>query len=236
MAVAVPKAISKFQSSRSLRTATREASDIFNPLSTFQSSRSLRTATIPRPRRDCNITISILAVLADRDSTLCDILRLTNNFNPRGPCGPRRCRSCRSRRDRRISILAVLADRDVRLLYYTCVVTADFNPRGPCGPRRLQPGGRCLYHRHFNPRGPCGPRRDIDAANEVLQHFNPRGPCGPRPSRARFSRTPSSISILAVLADRDYESIPTVTELIEFQSSRSMPTATPNRARGRAAD
>ena len=103
--------MSKFQSSRSLRTATHNVVLDYSPHE-FQSSRSLRTATTSNPN-------PVLTTL---------------HFNPRGPCGPRLSVSCQSIRGatfqssrslrtatrmltlggvaRKISILAVLADRD----------------------------------------------------------------------------------------------------------------------------
>ena len=57
----------KFQSSRSLRTATVVYVNGY-AATLFQSSRSLRTATIRRGYEQRPVpTISILAVLADRD-------------------------------------------------------------------------------------------------------------------------------------------------------------------------
>ena len=61
--------------------------------------------------------ISILAVLADRDSNCPDSARIL-----------------------RISILAVLADRDDGLAVDIARID-NFNPRGPCGPRPLRPNG-----------------------------------------------------------------------------------------------
>ena len=102
---------------------------------TFQSSRSLRTATRAALASSTADTISILAVLADRDNPSQTTELQNYNFNPRGPCGPRpastatRMRSSPFQSSRslrtatalptgrkavwRISILAVLADRDV---------------------------------------------------------------------------------------------------------------------------
>ena len=83
-----------------------------------------------------------------------------------------------------ISILAVLADRDRKLL--------------------------CSHQQslHFNPRGPCGPRRfnQWQYVRELL-NFNPRGPCGPRRRPKRTGSEAAEISILAVLADRDFQYI-----------------------------
>ena len=81
-------------------------------------------------------TISILAVLADRDPDG-DALRLEGEISilavladrdPKRPAGQR------LRPD--ISILAVLADRDLMRGDKTRWITRNFNPRGPCGPRQ----------------------------------------------------------------------------------------------------
>ena len=77
----------------------------------FQSSRSLRTATVYKGVRQPQVTISILAVLADRDGQSRRHPRQARNFNPRGPCGPRRNRPHKEHPGH------------------------HFNPRGPCGPR-----------------------------------------------------------------------------------------------------
>ena len=130
-----------FQSSRSLRTATRRTECInflrihFNP----------RGPCGPRPGDigicPCCPYISILAVLADRDETGSNFNDTVMYFNPRGPCGPRRkagswmlsniiFQSSRSLRTATelpshslliidISILAVLADRDSGFWQYT---------------------------------------------------------------------------------------------------------------------
>ena len=129
-----------------------------------------------------------------------------------------------------ISILAVLADRD-QANSAASAEQAHFNPRGPCGPRPGTNGGTVTIHRNFNPRGPCGPRpaAPLTAPTEG-SYFNPRGPCGPRliitgpclPTSvfqsSRSLRTATGklclyrplcdISILAVLADRDYPAKP----------------------------
>ena len=107
-------------------------------VSRFQSSRSLRTATAWHfnnlyerryfnPRGPCGprpfdwfcpvkkFTISILAVLADRDACCSAAMPTAAHFNPRGPCGPRP---------------TLFPSGLMRLSY--------FNPRGPCGPRHGQ--------------------------------------------------------------------------------------------------
>ena len=102
----------------------------------FQSSRSLRTATCLAHHLMHKNTISILAVLADRDlNELLAACGRRKYFNPRGPCGPRHGTGFETGRYLGISILAVLADRD---LPWISVISSSsyFNPRGPCGPRQ----------------------------------------------------------------------------------------------------
>ena len=168
-----------FQSSRSLRTATRSANTSgaapshFNPRSPcgprhlatlsrvllvpFQSSRSLRTATGNFGDHDNMTKISILAVLADRDLEL-DLSRKnrTKHFNPRGPCGPR------------------------LFIKFLNLESETFQSSRSLRTATTRPGG-CPSHRpYFNPRGPCGPRHGRTSNSSILLHFNPRGPCGPR--------------------------------------------------------
>ena len=104
-------------------------------------------------------TISILAVLADRDSfdweeypgyEISILAVLADRDGPQGPG---------HRQGQGISILAVLADRDIAWAMVRAI-RRDFNPRGPCGPRH----GKILElkdAKDFNPRGPCGPRLSI---------------------------------------------------------------------------
>ena len=169
--------------------------------------------------------ISILAVLADRDRRWPRCRAPRRHFNPRGPCGPRLAtpsrfglrtgfQSSRSLRTatyksrflgsiRGISILAVLADRDL--------ITGEILP----------------LPRHFNPRGPCGPR--------LLAHRQDRGAKIFQSSQSLRTATCDcaykehihfSISILAVLADRDLADPCKYSRRGIFQSSRSLRTAT----------
>ena len=199
----------EFQSSRSLRTATH-----VGPALAVRQEISILAVLADRDRihdavRDHLFVISILAVLADRNIYQQTRLRYPiRYFNPCGPCGPRQP--------------ACPAQRSDEL---------DFNPRGPCGPRPLVLGDEfsvqifqssrslrtatpaCWLHgsvgRHFNPRGPCGPRPPACWLHgSVGRHFNPRGPCGPRPKENHGNGNADGISILAVLADRDFSAAP----------------------------
>ena len=191
-----------FQSSRSLRTATRPEISLrpsalhFNPRGPcgprrtadqlaawcfeFQSSRSLRTATWVGTVITSITGISILAVLADRD--------------PSFPGFPSRI--C-------ISILAVLADRDV----HDMDVTADGELFQSSRSLRT---ATCGYYRLLGEFAisilAVLADRDVKkrAKKGNNMNFNPRGPCGPRLYTFTPAATKSSISILAVLADRDW--------------------------------
>ena len=103
----------EFQSSRSLRTATGEIESTVKGNMKFQSSRSLRTATPYIWDRAFDLRISILAVLADRDTPA-----------HTGHCLAEEFQSSRSWRT------ATLLTKKLE------TVQKNFNPRGPCGPRR----------------------------------------------------------------------------------------------------
>ena len=125
-------------------------------------------------------TISILAVLADRD--------LVTVISPSFLIT--------------ISILAVLADRD-NLTFSTGRRHTDFNPRGPCGPRQ-------------------------DAKHQATAHTGFQSSRSLRTAtnhREKLQMT-QSISILAVLADRDSSRSAARAKALAFQSSRSLRTAT----------
>ena len=191
----------------------------------FQSSRSLRTAT-----RASRIPY-----------------QPGKYFNPRGPCGPRRFQNVRvtpkivfqSSRSLRTATRnhqetcdtykQFQSSRSLRTATTTSrpIPTGggNFNPRGPCGPRPDAEGG-CLIWRYFNPRGPCGPRRNAtgnDLSGEIFQS-----------SRSLRTATPAGfhaggglcISILAVLADRDWRKPVGTSGPWGFQSLRSLRTAT----------
>ena len=172
----------RFQSSRSLRTATisgrrgKASQRHFNPrgpcgprpealkagaqsIRRFQSSRSLRTATGK----------AVLIPLG------------TLYFNPRGPCGPRLLHKIRLTGASKISILAVLADRDL------------------IGSQKYTASG-VLFQSSRSLRTATLQSGQVSRAST---DFNPRGPCGPRPSPGQPWPTDNTISILAVLADRD---------------------------------
>ena len=104
---------SRFQSSRSLRTASGLLDNLID-INRFQSSRSLRTATfIHCAFASFNSTFQSSRSL--RTATMSAMTSKTRSpyFNPRGPCGPRPAPPA------------------------ICTPSwAYFNPRGPCGPRR----------------------------------------------------------------------------------------------------
>ena len=149
------------------------------------------------------MTISILAVLADRDFSF-DItggvdfifqssrsLRTATSLAPRSTESLKLFQSSRSLRTATggtvaviafpvISILAVLADRDVmRTMPFWLTVAFQSSRSLRTATWIWWPGNSSMIN--FNPRGPCGPRLVLLASNN----------------------TAPSISILAVLADRD---------------------------------
>ena len=235
----------------------------------FQSSRSLRTATAGGVLEHTVHLISILAVLADRDPGITIPSLPSKHFNPRGPCGPRRCFG-----NVRCAVDGFQSSRSLRTatrkIFHPLLFVDYFNPRGPCGPRRyqvlrirgdgifqssrsLRTATRCCRaawssRGNFNPRGPCGPRHYSGDLYAGEVYFNPRGPCGPRPRKhlaclgiilfqsSRSLRTATSlppapgyhqgISILAVLADRDRRRSRSSVDPLGGQSSRSLRTAT----------
>ena len=190
-----------FQSSRSLRTATANRHDTAELSWEFQSSRSLRTATALSKRLSDRLSISILAVLADRDPSRPPPGPPPCHFNPRGPCGPRP-HVDDSRASEEISILAVLADRDLPLMVEHDA--GEISILAVLADRDIALISIALPPYHFNPRGPCGPRRGLPG-------------CLGRPH---------GISILAVLADRDSSPWRLPQPPPIFQSSRSLRTAT----------
>ena len=125
---------SVFQSSRSLRTATRKSPErtcrgkYFNP----------RGPCGPRLRYCCK-PMSVFyfnprGPCGPRREPSASSLAYPHNFNPRGPCGPRPKNGGENYG-----------------IYH-------FNPRSPCGPRRNVRTLLRTGKAYFNPRGPCGPR------------------------------------------------------------------------------
>ena len=148
--------------------------------------------------------ISILAVLADRDACWKERRSDTAYFNPRGPCGPRPLEELPEGAVTAISILAVLADRDAQT-WPLEGTDGHFNPRGPCGPRRHGVvGGRrgagisilaVLADRDGSPGSAGTNTSTIFQSSRSLRTAT---------ALCDFLRHPVVISILAVLADRDY--------------------------------
>ena len=189
----------KFQSTLSLRRATRERSHR-GRTSEFQSTLSLRRATLrghlpakwhqisihallaesdPQAEQvELLIGISIHALLAESDDRAQRRHKPRRNFNPRSPCGERRL--------------------DLILSPFSI----DFNPRSPCGERQYYRRNyrscglfqstlslrraTILMHEatsdygDFNPRSPCGERLAALGLENPGLYFNPRSPCGER--------------------------------------------------------
>ena len=107
----------------------------------FQSSRSLRTATghivrLSAPDNDFNPR----GPCGPRLTALINAENCAENFNPRGPCGPRP-----TLHPRRMRPPTFQSSRSLRTATPgrapCCPAPRYFNPRGPCGPRRECPGG-----------------------------------------------------------------------------------------------
>ena len=161
----------RFQSTRSMRSASSDGMRVSSILKKFQSTRSMRSAS---------------------DHFRASVL-LAKNFNPRAPCGARlwyrtgrlytkRFQSTRSMRSasyaiplrdvfRRISIHALHAER-VRVDRLSTCFSKNFNPRAPCGARPPITQFTLHHKVYFNPRAPCGARRtptDVYDPEDVFQ-------------------------------------------------------------------
>ena len=174
----------------------------------FLSTLSLRRAT-PKTFRHCTTyLISIHALLAESDEgrkkpkcrqghfyprspcgerpSRIRSSSITAYFYPRSPCGERLDKRCKFDRDNRISIHALLAESDSQQTDGTTNTT------------------------YFYPRSPCGERHNRRVNLFRFEHFYPRSPCGERPTLAEVIRTVLDISIHALLAESDRESIETL--------------------------
>ena len=191
----------EFQSSRSLRTATPRLGHSLGKV-LFQSSRSLRTATLPGWPYQPGHRISILAVLADRDPGKACPVRRQRHFNPRGPCGPRPDRLTggalphalfQSSRSLRTATSPIRPEGMVRVFQSSRSLRTATN--GIRSKRALT--------RHFNPRGPCGPRRKYKVICYMDSQFQSSRSLRTATRNAEDGGNGGTISILAVLADRD---------------------------------
>ena len=169
----------------------------------FLSTLSLRRATDTSSLLQCQVKISIHALLAESDQYRGKDHPLCHNFYPRSPCGERRHCKRRARavadfyprspcgerlgltsrvsNSCFISIHALLAESDTWTARQW-ISRADFYPRSPCGERRRR--CICLLHRHHNfyPRSPCGERPAFGSLGVLtVSDFYPRSPCGERP-------------------------------------------------------
>ena len=215
----------------------------------FQSSRSLRTATRNLPQHHYHSwRVSILAVLADRDlgvsSAFFTRMRFQSSrslrtatmvvasfwptricFNPRGPCGPRPTLGKSTEGTDTVSILAVLADRDlsdltvyktVKVSILAVLADRDHDYFTSCLPSPQFQSSRSLRTATLNQ---CGGR-------ERCQGFQSSRSLRTATAPAPDAVVALKVSILAVLADRDLESSLFNRPKTEFQSSRSLRTAT----------
>ena len=133
----------------------------------FQSTHSLRSATRRRNSHMGSLRVSIHALLAECDLMLTVTNEVCKGFNPRTPCGVRRttkhqnkgnimfqsthslrsatCNHATGTKPCEVSIHALLAECDVSMVAM-CVLLACFNPRTPCGVRRDSPRRMILVY------------------------------------------------------------------------------------------
>ena len=123
-----------------------------------------------------------------------------------------------------ISIHAVLWDRDVPGLYLS---RNDSNSiHAVLWDRDYVIESELRKIQNFNPRGPLGPRRRADILRALVDAFNPRGPSGTATPLRGCLLLIDSISIHAVLWDRDWDLRGWHSGSGKFQSTRSSGTAT----------
>ena len=168
--------------------------------------------------------ISILAVLADRDSILAEIVFPSMYFNPRGPCGPRPTLGKSTDGTETISILAVLADRD-GCLSWNIYSTSEFQSSRSLRTATRSPG---QSHQAFRFQS----SRSLRTATSTM--FPKLDEVTFQSSRSLRTATfyqhqedqnkefQSSRSLRTATGRKD----PTATSKVAFQSSRSLRTAT----------
>ena len=130
----------------------------------------------------------------------------------------------------RISILAVLADRDMDD-NTNLAIQLQFQSSRSLRTATVSGGGILSQKEHFNPRGPCGPRRSGASTKRSVGGFQSSRSLRTATAMTACSKLRIAISILAVLADRDGDTISAEILGTLFQSSRSLRTATLNLAR-----
>ena len=123
-----------------------------------------------------------------------------------------------------ISIHALLAESD-QYVYVWYTILVNFYPRSPCGERL-----NGLRHRwasfYFYPRSPCGERLVTVGLLMYSLYFYPRSPCGERHLRVVDGSKSSIISIHALLAESDQDTVSTRDRPKEFLSTLSLRRAT----------
>ncbi len=160
----VPASPAEFQSTLSLRRATRTSSQNVHSSSVFQSTLSLRRAT-RRYLPSCPET---------RFQSTLSLRRATSRSL--APVSPQT-----------ISIHALLAESDPggsSLVPTAKIFQSTLSLRRATGCQNHQ----LRFHRYFNPRSPCGERRvGIRSSPAGTHNFNPRSPCGERRAELFFS-------------------------------------------------
>ena len=218
------------------------------PLWRFLSTLSLRRATRLNAIINHCIPISIHALLAESDEQKVPRVLPYADFYPRSPCGERPYPSTLCGRFPAISIHALLAESDVTLRAAHGSVPY-FYPRSPCGERQacLSVGAKFLqflstlslrrativftgilaHHSHFYPRSPCGERLRSHRGNDGSPvHFYPRSPCGERRRGGDSCYLDNIISIHALLAESDADTLTDDVSTGGFLSTLSLRRAT----------
>ena len=127
--------------------------------------------------------ISIHALLAESDMAFCMDCQKSTYFYPRSPCGERRQHPHLPRLLSRISIHALLAESDLSRAFYS------------------------LDIKNFYPRSPCGERLRHKKNLQGFINFYPRSPCGERHSERPETHQRDAISIHALLAESDLDTL-----------------------------
>ena len=192
----------------------------------FLSTLSLRRATFGENHFGVVTHISIHALLAESDHPRLRHQPGLQHFYPRSPCGERRypvevtgqsfrfLSTLSLRRATAVSrvlftpvqkFLSTLSlRRATQILGCLAYLQSYFYPRSPCGERPAQAAGHSRRKVNFYPRSPCGERRQITGDNVVC----------------------TVISIHALLAESDMQSLCGMVISLRFLSTLSLRRAT----------
>ena len=189
----------------------------------FQSTHSLRSATRYAKDKDLRRSVSIHALLAECDMRLAGFCTCLPGFNPRTPCG------VRPPLWRGSSVQPSFNPRTPcgvrRHVIHVSPHPSGFNPRTPCG---VRPAYRPANGRTgcFNPRTPCGVRRKHapkKVSNKKFQSTHSLRSA----TVHRWERSDRTlVSIHALLAECDDYGVTFTPEEAQFQSTHSLRSAT----------